>query len=102
MLVTYVPLLVLLVVRLALFKRWRVQSWEWLFLSTYVLSGLAYAVFFTRIRFRVPFDLLLICLVAHLIGSVVHEWWGGREVRLGDGEDGVDAMTGGQSRRGSV
>ncbi|UCE59442.1 MAG: hypothetical protein JSU63_18610 [Phycisphaerales bacterium] len=76
MLVTYGPLLLLLMVRLALFKKVRIQSWEWLLLSTYVLSGLAYAAFFTRIRFRVPFDLMLICLVAAFVGALAHKRWG--------------------------
>jgi len=71
MLVTYMLLLILLVIRTACFRVFPPAPWEWLFLCTYIAGGLAYAVFFTRIRFRLPFDCLLICLVAHFIGCVL-------------------------------
>jgi hypothetical protein len=71
MFVTCVPLFVLLIVRMGCYRAFPLAAWEWLFLSTYLLTGLAYAVFFTRIRFRLPFDCLLICLVAHFVGMAL-------------------------------
>lgn len=69
MLLTYGALLGLLVLRMGLIRNYPLVPFEWLLLAIYVLSAFAYAVFFTRVRFRLPFDHLLIMLVAMFIGK---------------------------------
>ena len=78
MLFTYGPLLALLVVRLMLIRRLPLTDLEVLFLSLYLAAGMAYAIFFTRIRYRLPFDWLLIALDAIFVARVI----AGRLVRL--------------------
>ncbi|MBE9562565.1 MAG: glycosyltransferase family 39 protein [Proteobacteria bacterium] len=74
MLATYGTLLGLLIIRLLLFVRYKVSRFELLLLSLYVCSGLIYAIFFTRIRFRLPFDFLLIGMVAIFLDNVITTW----------------------------
>lgn len=64
MLLTYGSLLLLGLVRLGLARRFPLTGFEWLLVSVYLLSALVTAVFFTRIRFRLPFDYALILLDA--------------------------------------
>ena len=71
MLFTYGPLLALLVVRLMLIRRLPLTDLEVLFLSLYLAAGMAYAIFFTRIRYRLPFDWLLIALDAIFVARVI-------------------------------
>jgi hypothetical protein len=56
---TYYPLLALVIVRFALFRRRRPSSIEVLLVGWYVAFGLVTAAFFPRIRFRLPADLVL-------------------------------------------
>ncbi len=58
-LVTYGGLCGVVLLRLALRKRLPLSRMEWFVLLLYVANGAFAALFFTRIRFRVPFDLLL-------------------------------------------
>lgn len=74
MLATYGPLLLLGVLRFLLAGYFRPTSFEWLCLSLYLGSAAVYALFFTRIRFRLPFDLLLIGVVAVFVGHLVQHW----------------------------
>jgi 4-amino-4-deoxy-L-arabinose transferase-like glycosyltransferase len=63
----YVLLLALLIWRLLSWRRFPLENWEKLFLLAYVLSAFTLAIFLTRIRFRLPFDYLLLAIVvAHL------------------------------------
>jgi len=71
MLLTYGPLLLLFVARLVLIGRFRPSRAEALFLLLYVTNAFVYAIWHTRIRFRLPFDLLLIAVVAIFIGRVI-------------------------------
>jgi hypothetical protein len=64
MLLIYSPMLLLGLARLAMARRLPLSSFEWLLVSVYLLSALVTAVFFTRIRFRLPFDYALILLDA--------------------------------------
>lgn len=64
MLVTYGPLLLITLLRIACFRRAPMSRIELLFLSIYLVNALFAALFFTRIRFRVPFDLLVVGMVA--------------------------------------
>lgn len=74
MLVTYGPLLLLFVLRVLVMKRLRLTRLEASFIVMYIASGLLYAIFFTRIRLRLPFDMLLIGVVAAFVGRVLHGW----------------------------
>ncbi|KPP83944.1 MAG: 4-amino-4-deoxy-L-arabinose transferase and related glycosyltransferases of PMT family [Rhodobacteraceae bacterium HLUCCA08] len=49
---------------------------ELLFVALWVCSGLAYAIFFTRVRFRLPFDWLLITSNAMFLAAVIERWIG--------------------------
>jgi hypothetical protein len=71
MLVTYGPLLLVALVRLALSKIYRLSSFEILLVAIYLIGAFVSAIFFTRIRFRVPFDFLLIMLVAVFIDKLI-------------------------------
>ncbi len=70
MLLTYGPLLAALGLRLLLWRRLRPTPIESLLVAMYLSGALAYAVFFTRIRFRVPFDWLLVLLVGLLVARL--------------------------------
>ena len=74
MLFTYGPLLLLLIIRLILSKRYNLLSMEKLFVLLYVSHAMLTAVFLTRIRYRVSFDFLIIIIVAIFINSVLRDW----------------------------
>jgi hypothetical protein len=57
--ITYYPLLILALVRLFFWKRYPLSSLEVLLYVIYVGNAAVTAIFFTRLRFRIPFDLLL-------------------------------------------
>lgn len=65
--VTYYPLLALALARFLLFKSAPASKVEWVLAGLYVLFGLISAVFFTRIRFRLPVDYLLIFLATRTV-----------------------------------
>lgn len=60
MFVTYYPLLICLAVRLFFMKKIPLSSTEKLFVIIYFASALFHALFIPRIRFRLPYDALLI------------------------------------------
>jgi hypothetical protein len=64
---TYYPLLALALARLALWRRFALTRLEVLIYVLYFVNGLVSAIYFTRIRFRIPFDFLLIALVAAFV-----------------------------------
>ena len=70
MILTYCPLLLLFVIRLFRFRAYPLQSWEVLCYLLYLQAALCYAVFFPRIRYRLPYDYLLISVVAGYIWNV--------------------------------
>jgi len=76
MLVTYGPLLLLFASRILLMKLFRPSTFEALLIALYVSSALFTAVFFTRIRLRLPFDFLLIMIVATFLHNVFRVWLG--------------------------
>ena len=68
---SYTVLLALLAWRLFEMKRFPLEKREIFFLLVYVLSAFTCAIFITRIRFRVPFDYLIIAVIAaHLIRRI--------------------------------
>ena len=74
MLVTYVPLLALFLLRVVSAKRVAFSGFGLLLVALYVTSGLVYAVFQTRIRYRLPFDFRLIAVVASFAAGVARRW----------------------------
>ncbi|WP_158881482.1 ArnT family glycosyltransferase [Amycolatopsis anabasis] len=75
---TYYPVLALAALRLLLVRRFPMHRVEKLALWFIVLNVLLLAVFFTRVRFRVPLDALTIVLAA---SAVAHLWRGRTEAR---------------------
>jgi hypothetical protein len=71
MLLTYGPLLLLLVLRLLSARRMKFTRFELLLVILYLSSAFYHAIFFTRIRFRLPFDLLLIMLAALFVQQLI-------------------------------
>jgi 4-amino-4-deoxy-L-arabinose transferase-like glycosyltransferase len=70
MLITYYPLLLMSISRLALYKWSKPTSFEALLIILYIASALFGALFFTRIRFRIPYDFLLIMMAAVFVEAL--------------------------------
>ena len=71
MIVTYGPLLLLLVFRLLFSIRFPLSEEESYLAGFYLLNALFAAVFFSRIRFRLPVDWLMLLLDAGMITSII-------------------------------
>lgn len=71
LLLSYGPLLLIFLLRFTLFRRYRPHKHELLFALLYVGAGLVYAIFFTRIRFRIPFDMLMIATCSIWVGGLI-------------------------------
>ncbi len=61
---TYYPILLLAMLRALFIKRYPLKNIEILFIIFYIMSAFSNALFLPRIRYRLPFDILLICLSA--------------------------------------
>lgn len=72
--VTYVLLLGLLAWRLAETRRFPLLPREKLFLIIYVLTAFTMAIFVTRIRYRLPYDYLIIAIVAMHVSRRLQLW----------------------------
>ncbi len=59
---TFYPLLLLAAARVALWKRYPLSQLEKFLLLLLIASPFIQAIFFTRVRFRVPFDFLMIMM----------------------------------------
>jgi len=75
MLIGYGGLVLIFLLRIICFRVFRFSDWEIFLLAFYLLSAFVYAVFFTRIRFRLPFDYLLIAVDALFLRNVVMRWF---------------------------
>lgn len=62
--VFYYPLLLLAAARLLFIKKHPLHRAEWLLLACLFIAPFLQAIFFTRIRFRLPFDFLMIYFAA--------------------------------------
>ena len=71
MLVTYGALLILGIGRL-LMRKLPLSPFEWLLVIMYVVNAFYSAIVFTRIRYRLPFDYLLILLAASFAARWLH------------------------------
>ncbi len=70
MALTYYPLLGMAVLRFILRRRFPLKPFETMLYVLYFGNAFLAAVFFTRIRFRIPFDALLIVLAASCAGHL--------------------------------
>jgi 4-amino-4-deoxy-L-arabinose transferase-like glycosyltransferase len=68
-LITYLPLLFLFFLRITFYRRWRLSELEKLLIAIYFLSGLVHAIYFPRIRYRLPFDIAMIMICALFISQ---------------------------------
>jgi len=71
MLVTYGFMCFICLFRIVHIKEYSLSRIETVVLLFYVVNALFSAVFFTRIRFRLPFDLLLTIIVARFLAYIV-------------------------------
>ncbi len=76
--VTYYPLLAIVLIRLAFWRRVPLSRTEVVLTAFYFINGLLAAIFFTRVRFRIPFDGLLMALAAMALGHAGRLWTQGR------------------------
>jgi 4-amino-4-deoxy-L-arabinose transferase-like glycosyltransferase len=65
--VSYYPLLLLAVLRLCYMWKYPLHDMEKLIVVFFIASPFIHAIFFTRLRFRVPFDFLTIMLAASYV-----------------------------------
>jgi 4-amino-4-deoxy-L-arabinose transferase-like glycosyltransferase len=70
----YGLLLALLVWRLVEANRFPLSTTERLFLAIYVLSAFTQAIFFTRIRLRLPYDYLVVAIIAQHLARRLEAW----------------------------
>lgn len=73
MFATYYPLLLLAIARLAFIRRFPLNRTEVLLYLLYFGDALASALFFTRIRFRIPFDFLLVVIDSAFVARLWHQ-----------------------------
>lgn len=73
MFLSYYPLLFLAALRLLMYKKRPISSSEAILYLIYFGNAFVSAIFFTRIRFRIPFDTLLIAIGAATLGLIVRE-----------------------------
>jgi hypothetical protein len=67
--VSYLPLLALFVLRLVFWRRFPPGSLEKLLIAIYLAGAPVAAVFFTRVRFRVPADPLMLVVAAGFVAA---------------------------------
>lgn len=70
MVISYGPLLAIFIVRWLLARVYPPTPLECFIACAYLANALLTAIFFTRIRFRLPFDALLICAVAAFLEAI--------------------------------
>jgi hypothetical protein len=71
MFATYYPLLIIALVRLTLWRRYTFSYQEVLLYLIYFGNAFLSAIVYTRIRYRLPFDFLLIAMVSIFIGRII-------------------------------
>ena len=70
MFITYYPLLVTALIRCLLWRKYAFSWPEVLMYALYFGSAFISAIVYTRIRYRIPFDFLLIAMVSIFIGYI--------------------------------
>jgi hypothetical protein len=79
---SYILLLGLLAWRLARVKRFPLLPREKLLLAVYVLTAFTSAIFFTRIRHRLPYDYLIIAVIAMYLSRRLEDWITSRQAPI--------------------
>jgi len=79
MLISYGGLIILTIIRLILIKSIPLSRFEMFALGAYILNGAFAALFFTRIRFRLPFDWLLVCIAGITLAHITQPLLGSRD-----------------------
>jgi 4-amino-4-deoxy-L-arabinose transferase-like glycosyltransferase len=69
----YYPLLILALSNLIFARRWKVSREEVLLFVTYLGAAAFYAAFLVRLRYRIPFDTIVVTLAAIALGRIVGE-----------------------------
>jgi hypothetical protein len=72
--ISYYILLALLLWRLIEYRRFPLTATEKLLILVYVLSAFTQAIFFTRIRLRLPYDYLIIAVIAMHLTNRLNAW----------------------------
>ena len=70
LLLSYYPLLILMVMNLFIMQSWTLSRHEIFLFLLYLGAAAAYAIFITRIRYRIPFDYIVIILAAIAIDKL--------------------------------
>lgn len=66
-------------IALTVARRWigpAFRRWDWWLIAIYVVAAPLHAVFFTRLRFRIPFEPLLILAAAPAVVALAERWAG--------------------------
>lgn len=71
---TYYPLLLLMLIRIALFQKFPLTKIELTFIVIYFFSAFMNAFFLARIRYRLSFDFLMIGVAAAFLGQILRVW----------------------------
>lgn len=71
MFITYYFILLLVIIRIFDRKRFPLTDLEIFILGCYIISAVVSAIFFTRVRFRLPFDYLLILINAIYVSNLI-------------------------------
>jgi hypothetical protein len=71
MLFTYGLFIILFMIRIGLLYYYKLSRLEFMFIIIYFFNIFPSAIFYTRIRYRLPFDFLLIALVAVFLDKVL-------------------------------
>ncbi|MGA8529962.1 MAG: hypothetical protein WB622_09630, partial [Acidobacteriaceae bacterium] len=87
MLVTWGPLLLLFFLRLALFRKFPLSFAEALFAGLYIFNAAVVSLFFTRIRFRIPMDWLLIAVDAGMVQLLLSSILAGKDRSISSAAD---------------
>ena len=73
---TYYPLLLLMLIRIALFQKFPMTKIELTFIVIYFFSAFMNAFFLARIRYRLSFDFLMIGVAGAFLGQILKAWIG--------------------------
>lgn len=73
LLISWCLLVLPLAIHLLMQRRAPLRAIEWLAVGLWIGAGLAYAIFFTRIRFRMPFDWLIYGSNAIFIAALIEQ-----------------------------
>jgi hypothetical protein len=71
MFISYYPLLLIAVLRCAMWRRYRFSYLELMLYAIYFGNAFLSAIIYTRIRYRLPFDFLLIAMVSTFAGHIL-------------------------------